>query len=114
MRVELSAPSGQRVILHDETGGNQKDLIKTYDSTSTLASLVGQQVAGNWILRVTDLALRDIGTLKKWKIEIDIEEGAQVIRNKSTPALQIPDKDPAGVSDAVIINQSGLLREIKR
>ncbi len=34
-----------------------------------LATLVGQPVGGNWVLRVTDLAGQDVGQLNKWSIE---------------------------------------------
>jgi subtilisin-like proprotein convertase family protein len=72
LRVELLAPSGQRAVLHDRAGGGQDNLITTYDSTATAAlmPLVGQAVQGNWVLRVTDLAGRDVGKLNKWSLEI--------------------------------------------
>jgi subtilisin-like proprotein convertase family protein len=37
---------------------------------SPLVSLVGQGVAGAWVLRVGDLAGRDVGTLVHWKLEV--------------------------------------------
>jgi subtilisin-like proprotein convertase family protein len=44
----------------------------TYESSSAssaLAALVGQTIAGNWILRVSDLAGRDVGMLNRWSSE---------------------------------------------
>jgi subtilisin-like proprotein convertase family protein len=72
LRVELIAPSGQRAILHGRTGGSQDNLIATYDSSSTtaLAAMVGQSIQGNWVLRVTDLAGRDVGKLNRWSVEL--------------------------------------------
>jgi M6 family metalloprotease-like protein len=72
LRVELLSPTGRRAILHGRLGAGKDDLVMTYDSaspSSVLATLVGQPVAGNWILRVTDLAGQDVGTLNRWSIE---------------------------------------------
>ena len=72
LRVELLSPTGRRAILHPRLGGAEHDLVMTYDSStpsSALATLVGQTIAGNWILRVSDLAGRDVGMLDKWSIE---------------------------------------------
>jgi len=58
--------------LHGQLGGSKDDLVMTYDSSSpssVLAPLVGQPVAGNWILRITDLAGQDVGKLNKWSLE---------------------------------------------
>lgn len=72
LRVELVSPAGQHVILHDNIGGNQHDLITTYDSASTpsLSALLDQPINGKWDLQVTDLALQDIGVLNKWNLEL--------------------------------------------
>ena len=74
LRVELVAPSGRQAILHNRLGGGQDNLITTYDSTSTaaLATLVGQEIQGSWVLRVTDLAGRDVGKLNKWSVELTL------------------------------------------
>lgn len=72
LRVELVSPIGRRAILHGRLGGSNKNLVMTYDSSSpssVLATFVGQPVAGNWNLRITDLAGQDVGQLNKWSIE---------------------------------------------
>lgn len=72
LRVELVSPMGRRALLHGRLGGSADDLAMTYDSSSpssVLAALVGQPVAGNWLLRITDLAGQDTGTLNTWSIE---------------------------------------------
>jgi subtilisin-like proprotein convertase family protein len=58
--------------LHNRTGGGQDDLVKTYDQNSSadIAAFAGQPTRGNWILRVTDLAGRDVGTLNRWGLKI--------------------------------------------
>ncbi|MCP3920242.1 MAG: M6 family metalloprotease domain-containing protein [bacterium] len=72
LEVDLVAPSGASARLHDNSGGAQHDLKRTYDSTSStaLASMVGQPTGGDWILRVRDLANADVGTLNRWGVTI--------------------------------------------
>ena len=72
LRVELFSPEGRQAILHNRTGGGQDDLVKTYDQNSSadIAAFAGQPTRGNWILRVTDLAGRDVGTLNRWGLKI--------------------------------------------
>ena len=73
LQVELFSPTGRRAILHARQGGSQDDLVRSYDSTSPgqLSNLVGQPTQGTWLLRASDLARRDEGTLRKWSLEIE-------------------------------------------
>ena len=72
LKVELISPSQSRVILWNQTGSGQDNLITTFDSLSTpaLATLVGQEMKGNWTLRVGDMEGQDVGKLNKWRLEI--------------------------------------------
>jgi M6 family metalloprotease-like protein len=72
LRVVLLSPTGRRVVLHNRTGGSADDLHLSLDSTppSALAPLVGQPVAGQWLLRVSDHARADTGTLDRWRLEV--------------------------------------------
>ncbi|MCB1936776.1 MAG: proprotein convertase P-domain-containing protein, partial [Nitrosomonas sp.] len=74
LRVQLIAPSGKTVLLHDRSGGNQDNLIKTYDAANLplLQELTGEKVKGSWILKVFDLAGRDVGKLNHWGVEVSI------------------------------------------
>jgi subtilisin-like proprotein convertase family protein len=74
LRVTLVSPTGREVVLHGRLGGTTDNLVATYSSEppSPLASLVGQPVQGLWMLKVVDLAWRDIGTLNKWSLEVRI------------------------------------------
>lgn len=115
LRVSLTAPAGAgKAILHDRSGASADDLVKTYTSENTpaLATLVGGQSRGDWTLEVADLARRDVGTLRRWSLEVELEAAPQVTLGEATPALQIPDNDPAGVSSAIDIAQSGTAQEI--
>ena len=72
LRVLLTAPSGDEIVLHDRSGGGQDNLIKTYsqDSLPALATLAGKPAQGTWTLRVMDLAGRDVGKLNRWGLQL--------------------------------------------
>ena len=73
LRVQLVSPTGRIATLHGQLGGSTRDLRMTYDSqvaNSPLAGMIGQSIAGNWILRVADLVARDTGVLKSWTLEV--------------------------------------------
>lgn len=73
LRLELVAPSGRSAILRNRVGGSIDDIEETFTSEpgAPLVSMLGQPVAGSWVLRVADLALRDVGRLERWAIEIE-------------------------------------------
>ena len=71
---KLTSPSGQVAVLYNRQGGNQDNLIVTFDSAASpaLAALINQPAQGNWVLRVTDLAAVDVGKLNKWSLELTL------------------------------------------
>ncbi len=79
LRVELEAPSGKVAVLHNQTGGSQRDLRRTYSSDDSLSVFMGEQIEGAWKLNVQDLVRRDTGRLNQWKLEIEYEPTEQVI-----------------------------------
>lgn len=113
--VELIAPSGQRAVLHNHTGSNTRNLFKTYRSSSdnTLAALSDTPVSGEWKLSVVDTANADTGILKKWSISIDLQESDRYIQEKRNPEIDIPDNMPAGVSNTIPVNRSGMIRSLE-
>ena len=56
--VELVAPTGQSATLHNRTGSSRDNVQTVYSMSNTpsLLALRGQPVAGDWTLRVKDLA----------------------------------------------------------
>jgi extracellular elastinolytic metalloproteinase len=115
LRVSLATPSGKTVVLHDRKGGSQKNLVVAYRSEDVLAlaDLLGDQAQGNWTLRLADMAGQDVGRLRRWSLEFDLETAAGTSQGEATPALAIPDNNPAGVSSSIAIAQSGTVRGIK-
>ncbi len=70
--VELIAPSGKRITLHDQTSGSGRDLLKSYDSSSLFKTLLGQPIKGDWGLSVIDSRKGKRGNLKSWSIDISM------------------------------------------
>ncbi len=72
LRVDLVAPSGQVVRLHDKTGGPSNDIDRLYDTTSTpnLNDLLDDPIEGSWQLRVSDMVSQDVGSLVSWSITL--------------------------------------------
>ena len=72
LRISVRSPAGTDVILHDETGGNAHDVVKTYTvaTTAELGSLAGQSISGDWELHVSDRVGQDFGKLNTWRVVI--------------------------------------------
>lgn len=68
----LLSPTGRRAVLHNRTGGSTNDLRLSLDSRppSLLAPLVGEGVAGEWRLRITDAAESSTGKLLHWELHV--------------------------------------------
>lgn len=116
LQVELVSPSGDRALIHDRKDGEQDNLRKTYDSSTNpaLAALIGKPAAGNWELRVRDVAGQDTGKLDNWKLEIEVDGmGNQVESHDATPNLDIPDNNPVGISSALTFTKAGTTRQVK-
>lgn len=72
LRVVLSVPSGKTIAVHERTGGNRDNLIRTFDTgaTPSLSALIGESTKGEWTLSVSDHAGRDIGKLNAWGVRV--------------------------------------------
>ena len=115
LRVSLTSPAGSTILLHDRQGGRTDDLVESYRSEDVLAlaALVGEQAQGDWTLQIADLAGLDVGTLRGWGLEMNLEASTQLVQAEATPAVTIPDNNPTGVSSSINIAQSGLAQGIK-
>ncbi|HWT01626.1 MAG TPA: proprotein convertase P-domain-containing protein [Pyrinomonadaceae bacterium] len=72
--VTLTPPGGAPIRLHDRTGREADNIIRTWTSqdTTALQALRGQQAGGPWRLTVADLEAQDTGKLNRWKIEVAV------------------------------------------
>lgn len=70
LRVDLLAPDGTAVALHNHGGGSSDNLRRTYgvQDTPALRGLLGKPVGGTWQLRVADSFRLDVGRLDRWRI----------------------------------------------
>lgn len=109
LEVSLIAPGGSAIALHSRSGASADNLIKTYSSNDTpaLAAIAGQPIQGNWTIKVADRANQDTGTLRRWNLEIVYKPESQIAKGVATPASDIPDNDPKGLSIPIAIAQAG-------
>ena len=73
LTVDLAAPSGTSVRLHDRSGGSSDNIQGTYSVSggtltpaTSLSGFVGASGDGTWTLSVADGAGGDSGTLNSW------------------------------------------------
>lgn len=114
LRVALTAPSGQTVLLHNRTGQATHDLRTVYRSSATpaLAGLVGTLARGVWRLRVTDHAGFDTGTLNRWSLAVGVREKAAGLHLQAQPEARIPDNDPAGIGSVLRVTRAGMVKTL--
>ncbi len=72
LRVELIAPTGHSVFLHDRSGGGADDIKRLYDRASLpeLDTLLQLDIRGEWRLHIKDLEGMDHGTLNGWSLKL--------------------------------------------
>ena len=66
--ISIISPSGRELILHDRSGGSQKQLKKKWSGT-VLNQLKGDITQGTWTLKVKNFHPSNDGLLKYWKIK---------------------------------------------
>lgn len=115
LRLELVGPTGERALLHNQAGGNTQNLDTSWKSThiEALAKFIGKSIKGDWVLRVSDQAGNDLGTLVEWSLDIDLGSEAQTLEKSAEPNISIPDHDAAGASSFITVDQSGTVQTIK-
>lgn len=71
LSVELVSPDNTRVLLHNRTGGDADNIIKTYTMTNTsnLYVLQSEMISGDWKLKVSDHVEADEGKLNRWALK---------------------------------------------
>ena len=72
--VDLIAPDGTAVNLHDRTGLHRNDIDRTYTPDFN-----GTGIAGDWTLRVRDASDLGIGTLDEWALTIEYEKSVDAV-----------------------------------
>jgi subtilisin-like proprotein convertase family protein/subtilisin family serine protease len=88
LRVDLIAPDGSAVSLHNNSGGSTDNLTRTYSvaEVPALRPLFGRSVRGRWQLAVRDTARFDIGRFREWRIAARVAAPVVAPVGPATPA----------------------------
>lgn len=72
LTIELISPHGSSLLLHNKSGGSTDNLIKNFTTANTSALQIfrGEEISGNWTLRVSDHANVDVGKLNRWSVKL--------------------------------------------
>lgn len=70
LRIDVIAPDGTAVTLHNHTGGSKDNIREVYtvSQVPALAAFAGKQSQGNWSVRVVDTWRMDVGRLNSWRL----------------------------------------------
>jgi subtilisin-like proprotein convertase family protein len=73
--VTLTSPQGTSVKLHNRRGGSSDNIVKTFTGATTpgLNQIPGEQIRGEWELKIVDLEGLDIGKLNHWELKLTRE-----------------------------------------
>jgi len=75
LQVDLISPIGTTVRLHDGSGGNADNIVTTYDTLTasdgpgSMADFLGENINGNWQLKVVDTRNNEAGTINSWWLD---------------------------------------------
>lgn len=115
LKITLQSPSGKEVVLHDHKGRDGDDIFRTWtsDDFAKLQQLHGENVRGDWTLRVVDKASLDVGRLLHWELDVGIAaQTSGVIEDQVEPKLAIPDFNTAGIVSTMPLPQAGTVKDI--
>lgn len=95
LRVTLVAPDGTTVRLYEPDAERPPDLVTTFGRDSipvdSLDVFRGRSAAGEWRLRVADVAFADLATIRSWNLIIQFAgDGPSVQRPADTRRQVIP------------------------
>jgi len=89
LQVELTSPAGTTVLLHDQTGGTDDNIVGWYPDELTpagdLSAFIGEDLNGDWTLTVRDLAYGTTGVLDEWCLEIGYAPTVSAVGGRELP-----------------------------
>lgn len=93
--IDLVAPSGRAVKLKSNDGGDAgSDVVATY----TVLGMVGEEMAGEWLLKVSDYYEGDEGTFNSWTISGAAVMPPRLVQRSVTPDAYFDDATPISSS----------------
>ncbi len=94
--------NGKVINLQSRQGGSQKNLNTTFHPIG----FDGLGSSGDWILRISDNANRDTGSLKRWAVTLTYDKEAEdPLTYQSTDGVDIPDNDENGVASNIDVSE---------
>lgn len=114
LNVMLTAPSGNRILLHDRTGSNNAKLQQTYtvENTPELLTMLEDQAAGSWKIQVSDRARLDTGTFNSWGLELELLTVDSSHSSESNESIVIPDGDSTGIKTVLPLPSGTVIRDV--
>ena len=79
LRVVLTSPHGEVVVLWDQSGGGEDDIVRTFRASTErelLGALLGKPAKGDWRLQISDAVAEDVGVLMKSGIAVSFVPGS--------------------------------------
>nr|MEE4267027.1 C25 family cysteine peptidase [Candidatus Krumholzibacteria bacterium] len=87
--LELISPLGTVVRLHNNSGGSTDDIYTWYPAETTpfesLTAFIGEEMFGEWTLRVMDFGPQDYGTVNNWCLRLTYEAVATAAGDEDLP-----------------------------
>ncbi|MCB0584933.1 MAG: proprotein convertase P-domain-containing protein [Phaeodactylibacter sp.] len=113
LKVSLVAPSGRLALLHDKAGGGKNRIRRAYTfaNTPALRGLAGELTAGEWVLKVQDIAPRDTGRLEEWALSLAFGPVRTLIL-EDHPAMAIPDDQPFGIRRVIEVEADSVVKKV--
>jgi subtilisin-like proprotein convertase family protein len=113
--VELLSPTGERVALHNRSGGSADNIDATYDlqNTPALSSLIGKDIRGQWSLLISDWAAQDVGRLEEWSLQLKVKAKGNNIVLDESPGVTIPDAEPDGLIRRLTNTTNGIIKGLE-
>lgn len=115
LQVMLTAPNGQRILLHDRTGSGAVKILETYtvESLPELATLLGTTAQGAWEVKVSDRSRLDTGTFNSWELELEVANVDIIHSSESGKSTAIPDGSADGITQVLPLPTGTKIRVFK-
>ncbi len=115
LQVMLTAPNGQRILLHDRTGSGAVKILETYTVVSfpELATLLGATAQGTWEVKVSDRSRLDTGTFNNWELELEIANIDTIHSSESAKSTVLPDGSADGITQVLSLPTGMKIRMFK-
>lgn len=74
--IRLTPPGRQPIMLHNREFHDTSEFNVEFTTANRLSSLINASASGDWVLTVADMAENDVGSLREWSLEIEVDPSA--------------------------------------